>query len=466
MAEGQARQGVIRAYQPIQHPDRILRELPEQLGYEVRLDLFRQAQDAFACLGRMHPSRFLITYRTDAHGGRGDPAQREALWPLRLQWAQAGCGALDLEWDEPELPGKIQALRSLGSRIVLSQHLPSQQEPPHQHPHFQHLAPGDALKWVDSGRDVQALIGQRATYARWQHPYSLVRFSMGGDFWATRLLSLRYGAPFTFIRDEDQEGYAPGMISRRELEFYDLPGPLSDSPLFAVLGRPIGHSRSPAFHQPRLRQHHPRALFLPLPVASAEEWHALRGCFPELRGAAVTSPMKEQVLPGCGAINTLLSGAMGWWGFNTDEAAVTALLEPFRELGRVRILGMGGMGKAAAQACLGAGFHVQASNRDPARLVGLDPRIEIIPWPERGREGAAIFIQATSMGMAPHVGLCPLEHIPGDCRLVLETIYHPEQTLLLRHARAAGIQTLDGSSLFRSQAELQSQHYCRLLRQS
>jgi 3-dehydroquinate dehydratase/shikimate dehydrogenase len=457
---------VIRAYQPIHHPDQIRRDLPEQVACEVRLDLFHHPQEAFACLQRIEPARCLITFRTRPHGGCGERDQGEALWPLRLQLAQAGCGALDLEWDEPNLPAKIQTLARLGRRIILSQHLAGQQEPPLQHPHYQLLSPRDVLKWVDTGRDVKALIGQRATYLHWQQPFPLVRFSMGGDFWATRLLSLRYGAPFTFIRDDEQEGYAPGMISRQDLTSYDLPGPLSDSPLFAVLGRPIGHSRSPAFHQPRLRQHHPYALFLPLPTSTREEWQALAACFPELRGAAVTSPMKEQVLPGQGAVNTLLADARGWRGINTDGAAVALLLRPFHALTTVRVLGMGGMGKAAALACLEEGFQVQVSNRDPARLIGLDPRMEVIAWPERSREGAAIFIQATTLGMAPHADISPLEQLPANCRLILETIYHPEQTLLLQRARAAGIQTLDGSALFRAQAELQSDHFCQLLKQA
>ena len=69
-----------------------------------------------------------------------------------------------------------------------------------------------------------------------------------------------------------------------------------------------------------------------------------------------------------------------------------------------------------------------------------------------------VFINCTPLGMHPNVETSALEKGfkgfgPGT--VVFDTVYNPRNTLLLRHARAAGCLTIQGTEMFVRQAAAQ-----------
>jgi 3-dehydroquinate dehydratase/shikimate dehydrogenase len=107
--------------------------------------------------------------------------------------------------------------------------------------------------------------------------------------------------------------------------------------------------------------------------------------------------------------------------------------------------------RAAGAACV-------IANRTPHRAAELARRFdcETIPWEDRGRERYDLIVNCTPIGMHPNVDESPLEARSLSPRtVVFDTIYNPEQTLLVKHARESGCQVITGVDMFVAQAARQ-----------
>lgn len=444
------------------------------LAVEVRLDHVDETIDPVA-LRAATAGPLLATFRSQPHLGRADVAARDGRgWQLRTACLEAGFDWIDIELDENDLEAKIQAVHAAGKKVVLSHH--SLQADVALKPFLeQALATrADILKIIGTGgasvdfqtqRDLYTCAGSRP----------LVHFFMGADFFASRVLALRYGAPFTFVAKSEAAAVAPGQISIERMRdlFGDRAGAFA---AFAVLGRPIAHSRSPQYHTPALRNIDEKTVFVPLPGENDADLNSLLTTFPELLGAAVTKPLKQAaarradgfVHPEAehlGAVNTLLRRDTGWLAANTDYLAMEALLNQEVPAGEVvRVLGYGGLGKAVVAACLRLGLPVEVTNRSLEKLSDVPDGVRVLPWENRHVPGAYALIQATSAGMAPREAVSPLEELPSGLKVLMETIYNPPVTRLMKQAEAAGVRVLDGMVLFEKQAEIQNQLFQETLK--
>jgi 3-dehydroquinate dehydratase/shikimate dehydrogenase len=168
----------------------------------------------------------------------------------------------------------------------------------------------------------------------------------------------------------------------------------------------------------------------------------------------------------CGAVNTLVRRADGTWeGDNTDARGALAALqssERIRDHGlrgrQADVLGAGGVARAIAAALCAQGCTVIVYNRTPQRAENLarELRCSWKPWDERRQYTGDILINCTSVGLWPAVDDSPLpdEAVrPGT--LVMDTVYRPAQTRLLRAAAARGCETISGAEMFLAQAAVQ-----------
>ena len=93
---------------------------------------------------------------------------------------------------------------------------------------------------------------------------------------------------------------------------------------------------------------------------------------------------------------------------------------------------------------------IRLANRTAARAqsaaAALGPGIEIVPWADRAGAlaGAALLVNATSLGMTGQPALdLPLDALPAIA-LVNDIVYAPLETPLLAAARMRGCRTVDG----------------------
>jgi shikimate dehydrogenase len=240
-----------------------------------------------------------------------------------------------------------------------------------------------------------------------------------------------------------------------------------------VLGWPVGHSRSPAIQNAALT------------AAGLEGWrYQLLPVPPELlteviralpaagfRGANVTIPHKQAALAlatrptprarAIGAVNTLAFEPRAIVGDNTDAPALLASL-PIEVAGATAlVLGAGGAARAAVWALEDAGAsEVRVWNRTPERARELCAQLGGTPVAQAA--GADLLINCTSVGLD---GTATLDGLPigaGDLPAfgcVVDFVYRPAGTALIRLARRHGIATVDGLELLVGQGALSFEQF-------
>ncbi len=246
--------------------------------------------------------------------------------------------------------------------------------------------------------------------------------------------------------------------------------------LAGVLGWPVAHSRSPRLHGYWLEHYGIDGAYVPL-AAPPESFAAALRALPSLgfAGANVTVPHKEAALSlvdeadtlarRVGAVNTVLvRGDGSLEGRNTD---VFGFIENLRAgapgfeaaRGPAVVLGAGGGARAVAAALVDAGApEVLVVNRTASRAERLAADIggpvRLVPWDRRSEAlaGAALVVNATSLGMAGGPGLeLELGALAPEA-LVSDIVYAPLVTPLLAAARARGNTTVDGLGMLLHQA--------------
>jgi shikimate dehydrogenase len=264
---------------------------------------------------------------------------------------------------------------------------------------------------------------------------------------------------------------------------------------FAVVGDPVGHSKSPVLHAAAFR-----ALGLPYVY---EAIHANADALPAvvamlrtgaLDGLNVTVPHKHRVLSLvdavedsariAGAANTIVREEGGRLAaHNTDAPALAAELShlagpgfkwnstspPYNNAHRALVLGSGGAARAAVVALRSLGVtdivvraRRFASDPESRAFVQSAPcPVRTEPWqasPESEEQTIAV-VQATSAGM---LGADPGQdvadviswsHLPPDT-VALEVVYAPRDTPWLRAARARGLRCDDGLGMLARQGAL------------
>lgn len=196
----------------------------------------------------------------------------------------------------------------------------------------------------------------------------------------------------------------------------------------------------------------------------------------DICGLSVTIPHKESVIKminalddnvaGIRAANTLVFKHPNIYGFNTDcSAAVESIsktIDGLEELtlegARVLILGAGGVARAIAFGLKRAKAKVTICARDFRKADDLATALdcESIDWPTRGNFQCHVLVNCTPVGMYPEMDVTPFEEewLDKEC-IVFDTVYNPEQTLLIKHARKAGCTTITGIDMFVRQAAKQ-----------
>ncbi|MCV4274525.1 shikimate dehydrogenase [Pseudomonas capsici] len=187
-------------------------------------------------------------------------------------------------------------------------------------------------------------------------------------------------------------------------------------------------------------------------------------------GLNITFPCKQAVIPlldelsdearGIGAVNTVVFKDGKRIGHNTDclgfaEGLHRGLAQAPRQ--HVVQMGAGGAGAAVAHALLSSGVQrLSVFEVEPERARGLVDNLNACFGAGRAQVGLDLpgamaeadgLVNTTPVGMAKLPGTpLPVELLRPEL-WVAEIIYFPLETELLKHARALGCRTLDGSTM-------------------
>lgn len=299
----------------------------------------------------------------------------------------------------------------------------------------------------------------------------------------SRVLSGRAGAPFTYATFSQERALAPGQLSfqqMRDLYRYDQ---LDDeTELYGVIGDPIAHSHSPLIHNTAFAARGMNRVYLPLRIPRGDLASFLDD-LPRwgLRGLSITIPHKEAVLRGLdrvdgavravGAANTIVLEGGKRVGYNTDyraamdslEAALMAEGSTVGEAsplqGRIAlVLGAGGVARPIAHGLHRRQAQVVIASRTLERSDQLARKVgcKAVEWEKRHAIAPDVIVNCTPVGMHPNVDESPYDkNRLRAAMVVFDTVYNPENTLLIKDARGAGATVITGIDMFIRQAALQ-----------
>jgi len=240
-----------------------------------------------------------------------------------------------------------------------------------------------------------------------------------------------------------------------------------------VVGAPVAHSLSPLIHNAWIAAAGLDAVYAPF-APSVDEFEAfiegLRGG--AIRGLNVTVPFKAPALAlaaqatdrawRAGAANLLVFEAGGAiLADNTDGVGMFAALAEQApgfdvRVGPVLILGAGGAARGAAAALADAGApEVRLLNRTASRAASLAGSVGapcVAADGDAAFEGVRLIVNATTLGMGGGEGPAAALERAGTGAVVLDMVYRPLRTQLLRRAAGAGLATVDGLAMLIGQA--------------
>jgi Shikimate 5-dehydrogenase len=123
------------------------------------------------------------------------------------------------------------------------------------------------------------------------------------------------------------------------------------------------------------------------------------------------------------------------------------------------ILGSGGAARAVAHALHRAGatpLYIVGRSADRTERLAKEVHGKAMEWEARHNINAEIVVNCTPIGMHPNLDESPLHGgflKPG--MVVFDTVYNPEQTLLIKEAKSRGCQVVTGVEMFVRQAAMQ-----------
>lgn len=228
--------------------------------------------------------------------------------------------------------------------------------------------------------------------------------------------------------------------------------------VYGIIGHPVSHSLSPTIQNFAFCYHKINAVYLAFDVIDLES--AIRGIRGlGIKGVSVTIPHKVSVIPlldrldelaeRTGAVNTILNKDGLLIGYNTDcLGAILAIKEKADIEGKdYVILGAGGAARAIGFGLKKEGANIIIINRTYEKGEALARALggRSYPWGRIREISGYGLINATPIGMWPNVEQIPIsKEYLRNFKVVMDAVYNPLETRLLREAKRLGLVTIDG----------------------
>lgn len=250
----------------------------------------------------------------------------------------------------------------------------------------------------------------------------------------------------------------------------DPPGPRRA----AVLGSPVGHSRSPDLHRAAYaalglagwtyeRVECDAAGLAPLVDGLGPEWVGLSVTMPAKLAALQRADARSDRAVAVGSANTLVRRDGGWWADCTDVDGITGALAELEHghpdlVGRaVVVLGAGGTARAVVAALARERVgEVVLAVREPGRADGARATADRLGVPARvvrlDDVTAEVAAAAVCVSTVPADAQAALVGPLAPVRALLDVVYHPWPTPLAAAVLAAGGRVVGGARVLMHQA--------------
>jgi shikimate dehydrogenase len=231
---------------------------------------------------------------------------------------------------------------------------------------------------------------------------------------------------------------------------------------YILLGNPVKQSLSPLMHNAALKEMGIKESYSAFCVQNlSNALQGMRGL--NIRGASVTIPFKVAVMEHLddidndalkiGAVNTIVNENGRLIGCNTDWVG---LIHTLKEAMTIRdktfiIIGAGGTAQAAVYGIMKEGGFPIIINRtvEKGKMLSAKFCCPFYPPSEIGKIKADCLINTTPVGMYPHKDESPIPTAAlKGYKYVMDVIYNPLKTKLLKEAEQQGCHILPGLDMF------------------
>jgi shikimate dehydrogenase/3-dehydroquinate dehydratase type I len=305
-----------------------------------------------------------------------------------------------------------------------------------------------------------------------KHKQKIIALCMGETGRVSRVMAPHLGGFLTFAALETGAQSAPGQLTVQEMREitklmngnkpHRLQVSENQAGNYILIGNPVKQSLSPVMHNAALADlsfdGHYNAFCVYDLVAAVS---GIRGM--DIRGASVTIPYKVSVMEllDCidedalkiGAVNTIVNNNGKLTGFNTDWLGLVLTLKEAMTIKDKKfvIVGAGGTARAAAYGIIKEGGIPIITNRsvEKGKILSDKFNCQFYPLAEAGKIKADCLINTTPVGMYPYSDKSPVAaEVLAGYKYVMDVIYNPLKTKLLRNAEAQGCHTFSGVDMF------------------
>ena len=230
---------------------------------------------------------------------------------------------------------------------------------------------------------------------------------------------------------------------------------------YGLIGKTLGHSFSEAFFKDYFEKNNIEAKYSNFELKEIDEIQSFFDL--NLSGLNVTFPYKESVIPfldrldesaaQIGAVNVIAFENGEKVGYNTDAYGFAQSIKPFLtfEHERALIFGTGGASKAVAHVFKQIGLDVFYISRNGKEANGVFRYEDVNNHMLRS---CRVLVNCTPVGTFPVVNAClelPFEHLT-PAHLVIDLVYNPAETELMKRAKKNGAAVMNGLSMLQHQA--------------
>jgi shikimate dehydrogenase len=238
---------------------------------------------------------------------------------------------------------------------------------------------------------------------------------------------------------------------------------------FCLIGDSVSHSKSHIIHGELLAAYKVDGSYDLLDVAARDLGAVAARLRQYYDGFNITKPYKEDIIKyidglegsaaECRSVNTVLISCGKATGYSTDGAG---FLRSCKKEGvgfdgkSVSVLGAGGVAKAIVRELTGAACDIYVSNHDKKKVLDFvnffqSPKVRVFDAAQELKYD--VVINCTPVGQSPDINEAPVKKADiAGAEFVFDTVYNPEQTLLLSYARELNIKCAGGFDMLFFQA--------------
>jgi len=429
---------------------------------ELRLDYVENLSDELLIdLINLAREKIIMTFRTKNQGGQKSISKQDYQNIIKTSVEN------DCRWIDLEFSSSVKINFSLkNTKIILSHHnfrntpqnldkiITKMRKKPH-----------NILKFVTFANDIN---DNFRVFRLLQKHENIVSFCMGEKGEISRVLCLKYGSVFTYSFLEGHIASAPGQIEASFLKnIYRIDKINKKTKIYGLIGKNIINSNSKFIHNDYFAKSRINACFLNFKIDNSKELKEFIENFRNFGffGAAVTIPYKEKIMPfldsldetaqKIGAVNTIKVVSGRLVGFNTDYLGAIKAMEEQTKLSnkKILVLGSGGATRAIIYGLSLKNCFVSIAGRNTRKVKKLAQEFDCKPIK---MEQAKIYsykydilINCTSVGMNEDKTL--LENFVKN-QVVMDIVYSPLETKLIRLAKKIGCKTITGDRMLDLQA--------------